>query len=78
MKTKTLKPQKQSRTRASAPRTDFRSVSLADLDNIQGGACSHAGCSHNGEQQPGVNRPVGANALPAVNTLPRIPGIRTV
>jgi hypothetical protein len=51
MKTKT---KKQPRTRASAPKTDVRTISVDDLDNISGGSCSHT--ANQDDQRPGAKR----------------------
>ena len=56
------KTKKQNRTLSSEPNTTVNTISLDDLNKISGGACSHAACSHAGEQ-PGVRPRVGSRRI---------------
>lgn len=51
MRNRTTKPTKKT-TKISTKKGDLQIVSIKDLDDVNGGACCHAGtCSHAADQQ---------------------------
>lgn len=59
MRNRTTKPtvKTKKQNRAGTKSGDLQSVSLKDLNDINGGACSHAGsCCHAADQQPQPQR----------------------